>query len=268
MQMWFSEYHTVNVKLDVRIEEQLLQVADFSKVIVNAMSYEDLYVFKTSLLRAMKSGKHFLFRTAAAFVQVMGGIEERSLLTAKELVEEGGRRGGLLVIGSHVNRTTEQLNELMTLEGVIPVPFYSGLVGRAGEFEAEQARVQERIEEELEAGHTVAVYTERRLLVPDSDNPEDALRLSLLISDAVTGFVKKLKVRPRFIIAKGGITSSEVGVKGLGVKKAYVAGQILPGIPVWKTGAESKFPGLPYVIFPGNVGEKDSLKKIVSDLMK
>lgn len=267
-QQCYIELETLRNRDYDRIEEQLLQVVDFTKVIVNAMSYDDLYVFKTSLLRAMRSGKHFLFRTAAAFVQVMGGIEDRSLLTAEELVEEDDRRGGLIVIGSHVNKTTEQLNELMTLEEVIPVPFYSGLVGRAGEFEVEQARVQERIEEELEAGHTVAVYTERRLLVPDSDDPEDALRLSLLISDAVTGFVKKLKVRPRFIIAKGGITSSEVGVKGLGVQKAYVAGQIMPGIPVWKTGAESKFPGLPYVIFPGNVGEKDSLKRIVSDLMK
>lgn len=267
-QQCYIELETLRNRDYDRIEEQLLQVVDFTKVIVNAMSYDDLYVFKTSLLRAMRSGKHFLFRTAAAFVQVMGGIEDRSLLTADELVGQDNRHGGLIVVGSHVRKTTEQLKELLTLEEVIPVPFYSGLVGRSGEFEAEQARVQARMEEELEAGHTVAVYTERRLLVPDSDDPEDALRLSLLISDAVTGFVKKLKVRPRFIIAKGGITSSEVGVKGLGVKKAFVAGQVLPGIPVWKTGAESKFPGLPYVIFPGNVGDKDSLKMIVSDLIK
>ncbi|MDW7658738.1 MAG: nucleotide-binding domain containing protein, partial [Bacillota bacterium] len=70
-------------------------------------------------------------------------------------------------------------------------------------------------------------------------------------------------VRPAFIIAKGGITSSDVGTKALHVKKAVVMGQIKPGIPVWMTGSESKFPGMPLVIFPGNVGEEDTLKEIV-----
>lgn len=48
---------------------------------------------------------------------------------------------------------------------------------------------------------------------------------------------------------KGGITSSDVGTKALAVKKANVLGQIKPGIPVWQTGEESKFPLTPYVIF-------------------
>ena len=51
------------------------------------------------------------------------------------------------------------------------------------------------------------------------------------------------------MVAKGGITSSDVGVKALRVKCAKVLGQIRPGIPVWQTGAESLFPGTPYIIF-------------------
>ena len=80
-------------------------------------------------------------------------------------------------------------------------------------------------------------------------------------------FRSELNTRPSFIIAKGGITSSDVGTKALRVKKATVMGQIKPGIPVWQTGAESKFPGLPYIIFPGNVGEIHTLKEIVELLM-
>lgn len=68
-------------------------------------------------------------------------------------------------------------------------------------------------------------------------------------------------------MAKGGITSSDIGTKGLTVQKAMVMGQIKPGIPVWMTGVESKFPGLPYVIFPGNVGTKTTLKEAVEVLM-
>ena len=79
--------------------------------------------------------------------------------------------------------------------------------------------------------------------------------------------MKELEIRPRFIIAKGGITSSEVGTKGLKVKRAKVMGQILPGIPVWQTGPESRFPGLPYIIFPGNVGDVQTLKEIVEELL-
>lgn len=72
---------------------------------------------------------------------------------------------------------------------------------------------------------------------------------------------------PGFVVAKGGITSSDVGTKALKVKKATVLGQVRPGIPVWRTGAESRFPGIPYVIFPGNVGEAETLKETVEILM-
>ena len=44
-------------------------------------------------------------------------------------------------------------------------------------------------------------------------------------------------------------------------------GQIKPGVPVWMTGSESKFPGLPYIIFPGNVGTNETLKDVVERLM-
>ena len=40
MQMWFSQYHTVNVKLDVRIQEQLFSgQSDYQKIDV-FKSYE------------------------------------------------------------------------------------------------------------------------------------------------------------------------------------------------------------------------------------
>jgi uncharacterized protein YgbK (DUF1537 family) len=38
-------------------------------------------------------------------------------------------------------------------------------------------------------------------------------------------------------------------------------GQILPGVPVWRLGPGSRFPGAPYVVFPGNVGGKNALTR-------
>lgn len=43
-------------------------------------------------------------------------------------------------------------------------------------------------------------------------------------------------------------------------------GQIRPGIPVWQIGAESAFPKMPYVIFPGNTGSVEDLRLAVEIL--
>jgi uncharacterized protein YgbK (DUF1537 family) len=66
------------------------------------------------------------------------------------------------------------------------------------------------------------------------------------------------------LVAKGGSTSSNVATKGLDVRKALVLGQIIPGVPVWQLGAESRFPGMVYVFFTGNVGDENALADAVS----
>ena len=62
----------------------------------------------------------------------------------------------------------------------------------------------------------------------EHDSPEEALVRSVRISDAVQSLVGGLKVTPGFVVAKGGITSSDVGTKALQVKNATVLGQIPP----------------------------------------
>lgn len=93
------------------------------------------------------------------------------------------------------------------------------------------------------------------------------MNLSNTISDALVDVIAKLEALPSFIVSKGGVTSSDVGKKGLGITRARVIGQILPGIPVWKTGSDSKFPGMSYIVFPGNVGDDNSLLHVVEMLM-
>jgi uncharacterized protein YgbK (DUF1537 family) len=43
-------------------------------------------------------------------------------------------------------------------------------------------------------------------------------------------------------------------------------GQITHGVPVWRLGHESKFPDLPYVVFPGNVGTEQTLAEVATAL--
>lgn len=164
-------------------------------------------------------------------------------------------------------KTTAQLEELKGLAQLVFLEMNSDLVLTPGALEKETDRLLALEEELIPQGKTVCVFTKRTLLKVENDSPEQALVRSVQISRALRRLVGELQAAPVFVVAKGGITSSDVGVKALKVKRATVSGQIQPGIPVWQTGPESRFPGIPYIIFPGNVGERDTLKKVVETLM-
>ena len=254
--------------LDVQgIKVKLMTAKDMAKIIVNAVSYADLKVFCAALVLAMKEGKHYMARTAAAFTKVMGRISDQPLL-GREQLEGDTRNGGIVLIGSHVKKTTDQLNCLKELDGQADfMEFQVNTVFVENGLEKEVERTVKEAEKKILSGRTVVIYTSRQLLAPENMTPEEKLQISVKISNAVTGIIGKLSVKPKFIIAKGGITSSDVGTKALHVKKARVMGQVKKGIPVWMTGEESKFPGMPYIIFPGNVGEISTLKEIVEELI-
>ena len=255
--------------LDIEtITKQLLAVHDFNKVVVNAVDYVDVKIFSIALIKALKSGKNFMYRTAAAFTKVIGGISDKQLLTRKELIKDESHNGGLIIVGSHVKKTTEQLNELKKCSFLESIELNCHLVFEPRKFEVEVNRVINSCESLISSGKSVVVYTSRERIDLGINKQEEELKLSIKISDAVTSIVQRLNVRPNYIIAKGGITSSDIGIKGLKVQRATVAGQIKPGIPVWTTGSESKFPGMSYVIFPGNVGTSTTLKEAVEILNK
>jgi uncharacterized protein YgbK (DUF1537 family) len=252
-----------------RLTGLLLGVRNFGKVVVNALDYADIKVFCAAFCAALDRGKRFIFRSAAAVPKVLGGIGDRPLLGREELLgpdmpeNRDNRRGGLILVGSHVKKTTRQLELLLERRDIEGLEFNPHTVLEEPGFRNEIDRVQGLCERNLAAGKTVAVFTSRKRFDLNSGSGEDELRVSLKIAAAVTGFVANLREKPKFILAKGGITSSEIGTKALGVKKALVLGQVLPGIPVWLTGKESRFPNTPYIIFPGNVGEEESLRRIV-----
>jgi len=253
-----------NMELE-KIENLLMSAENFGKIIVNAAHYTDLKIFCIALYRAMGKGRNFIFRSAAGLVKIMGGISDKPLLTRDEMVSSGG--AGMIVVGSHTAKTTAQLKQLLTLPGTEGIAFNSNLVLDDAAFEKEIQRVVSLSEELIRSGKTPVCYTARKLLTVADDSPEAALLRSVRISEGVKALVERLSVRPAFIIAKGGITSSDVGIKALAVKRAHVLGQIRPGVPVWRTGEESKFPGLAYVIFPGNVGQDETLKEAAQILI-
>ncbi len=250
------------------ISKKLQSINEFSKCIVNATSYRDLMVFSIALIDAMSNGKNFVFRTGAGFTKVIGAISDKPLLEKSELIENGNTNGGIIIVGSHMKKTTAQFESLKNIDGAEFIEFNSHLVLQEGEIEKEALWVSEKTNEAIKNKKFVVVFTKRERVDANTGNKEDDLRMSTKISESLVSVISNLKDKPSFIIAKGGITSSDVGVVGLGVKKALVLGQVAAGVPVWLTGIESKFPNMPYIIFPGNVGTEDTLKNIVEMLIK
>jgi uncharacterized protein YgbK (DUF1537 family) len=167
--------------------------------------------------------------------------------------------GGLIIVGSHVPKTTAQLNHLLenfpnitAIELNVPDLLNST-------FDAQRTALD--IQTALSSGKTVVLFTSR-----DRIDGEDNLVISRTVSQALVSIVRSIKIRPKFLIAKGGITSSDIATDALGVKQAMVLGQILLGVPVWTIGNETRHPGLAYIIFPGNVGGDDALTQAYQKL--
>jgi len=251
-----------------KIANQLLSAHSFNKIIVNAIACIDVKVFAMALCKALSLGRRFLFRSAGSLCKVIGGVKSRDLLLKKDLVLPGNTNGGIVIIGSHVKKTTLQFEELKNCKYPLEfIEFHAARVLEEGGLEDETKQVIAKAEEFITQGKSVVVYTSRELVKLNTEDKDEILQASVAISNALVAVVGDMTVKPNFIIAKGGITSSDVGTKALRVKRARVMGQIKPGIPVWMTGEESKFPYMPYVIFPGNVGEITTLREAVEVLM-
>lgn len=237
---------------------KLLGLQRGAVAIVNCAAPADAEFFALATLRAEKTGARYLFRTAAQFVSAHLGLEPRPLLTAADLrVPQSG--GALIVIGSHVPKTTEQLTHLLDRTDIARVELAVDSLRAETIVDAAQ-----QVNNRLRAGQDVALFTSRRL-VTGADAAE-SLRIGQRVSAALVEIVSRLATSPRLIVAKGGITSSDLATKALGVRRALVRGQILPGIPVWHLGSESRFPGINYVVFPGNVGGPEALMQVVQTL--
>lgn len=220
-------------------------------IVVDSLCDEDLEVFVLGLIEAEEEGKRFLYRTAASFVKIRGGIEEKDLI-----IPEKGEKG-LIIVGSYVKMTTIQLMKLLKSSNIENIEIKIKEV--INDSKNYLKNITLKTDEILKSKKSIVIYTEREYFKKEKLSH---LRIGQKISNFLSSLIKNLKEKPDFIIAKGGITSHLLAQKGLDVKKVKVLGQILPGVPLWELGEESKYAKLPYVVFPGNVGDENSLLEI------
>ncbi|HWQ12195.1 MAG TPA: four-carbon acid sugar kinase family protein [Roseiflexaceae bacterium] len=245
-----------------RVAARLRAVPPGGVCIANAASERDLAVIALGVLALEDEGRPLMLRTAASFVAARLGLRRRPPLTAAELALPPG--GGLVVAGSYVPSTTAQLEVLLAQPGVAGVELDVAALCDPARRAESVAAAAARAREVLDTGADVALYTSRALL--SSPAPEESLAIGRSVSEGLVAAVAAIGRRPRYLLAKGGITSSDVATAALGVRRAEVLGQIIPGVPVWRLGPESRLPGLAYIVFPGNVGGPRALADVVGAL--
>jgi uncharacterized protein YgbK (DUF1537 family) len=108
---------------------------------------------------------------------------------------------------------------------------------------------------------TVLLYTTRA-----KQDTADFLAAGASVMAGLCDVVAGMDQRPGFVIAKGGITSIALARSALRCTEAEVLGQIVEGVPVWRLGPGSRWSDVPYVVFPGNVGDDASLLRVVETL--
>jgi uncharacterized protein YgbK (DUF1537 family) len=252
-----------------RVREVLASAAGGAWVVVNATEYSDLETVARAVLDAESEGQSFLFRTGPSFVRALSGLGSKPPLRGAEIWGAGrGAIGpGLVVVGSHVGQTSRQVAALRAraattdIELDVPAVLAGGPDAAAAPVVAATAR---RVTAAL--GHSdVLLYTSRAVVTaPDAAG---SLTIARTVSAALSRIVRDaLAARPAWVIAKGGITSHDVMLHGLGIHRAEVTGQLFPGtISVFRPlDAAPEAVGMPYVVFAGNVGDDGTLAQVVA----
>ncbi|XP_059453549.1 uncharacterized protein LOC132184080 isoform X2 [Corylus avellana] len=236
-----------------------------STCIVNAASERDMAVFAAGMIKAELKGKRFLCRTAASFVSTRIGIIPQAPILPKDLGINKERNGGLIVVGSYVPKTTKQVEELKLQCGqslrTIEVSVDKLAMSSLEERKEEISRAAEIADCFLGAQKDTLILTSRVLIT--GKTPSESLEINFKVSSALVEIVSRITTKPRYILAKGGITSSDLATKALEAKCAKIVGQALAGVPLWMLGPESRHPGVPYIVFPGNVGDSKALAELV-----
>ena len=246
---------------DVRgdASSRLLALSGNRCCVVDAETQADLDTFAGHLKDAAARGKRFLFRSAASLLTALARLPAQPVAAEDMGGYVRGGRPGAVIVGSHVQKTTAQLQRLLAEHGTVALEvdvdriqqdrstLLDSLLARAAEAHAK--------------GLTPVIYTSRQ----ERQFPDQATRLAF--GEAVSAFlmdvVRGLPPSLGFLVSKGGITSNDVLSDGLALRTARVLGQVLPGCSVVRCPPEHlRYPDLPVVIFPGNVGDDAALATV------
>ena len=240
-------------------QESLRKLANNHCVAVDAESQADLDRFATDVLTVAAEGKRFLFRSAASLLTSLANLGDQPIAAEDMAQYTRTDKPGVVLVGSHVKKTTQQLKQLLKEPDVVGIEVEVAKLRDNPHLKDElQQKILMEVKQVHSNGKTPVIYTSREELT--FENVQKRLDFGESVSSLLMDIVKGLPEDISFLISKGGITSNDVLSTGLNLRSARLLGQILPGCSLVKTGsAHPLFPDLPVVLFPGNVGDDKGL---------
>lgn len=242
-----------------QIEQRLLKLNNNQCVVVDGLVQADYDLLASAILDATAAGKRFLFRSAASLLTSLAQLGEQPTSAENMSSYRATEQPGVVIVGSHVKKTTQQLSQLLKQDSVVGIEVdVKVLRDRPQEKNKILESTLAQVNQAYTAGTTAVVYTSREEL--SFADVQQRLQFGVTVSSLLMDVVRGLPESISFLISKGGITSNDVLSVGLNLTTARLLGQILPGCSLIRTEANHpQFPNLPVVLFPGNVGDADSL---------
>ena len=266
-----------------RVLEILSQLSNGQPVVVDTAADADQQVVVLALLRAEAAGKNFLYRIGPSFVRARSGQRPTPPANAQRLRQisalqpadtedtRPATKHGLIAVGSHVPLTTRQLDRLRSTGKIIELELDVRMLlddtARAKHVD-DIAGQAARLLQGNERDSDVVIRTSRTLVT--GTDAVHSLSIARTVSAALVNTVRAIvdQIRPAFVLAKGGITSSDTATAGLGIRRAWCRGTMLPGIiSLWEP-VDGIAQGIPYIVFAGNVGDDNALAAVVDTLRR
>ncbi|MBR8829647.1 MAG: hypothetical protein N5P05_001403 [Chroococcopsis gigantea SAG 12.99] len=243
-------------------KERLLGLHDNQCAVVDAQKQSDLDTFAGDLISAATLGKRFLLRSAASILTSLAQLGKQPLAPEEMARYKPTDKKGAAIVGSHVKKTSEQLQELLKEPDVVGIELNVSQLRDHPQQKAQLlAETLQRIEQVHRDDKTPVIYTSRQEL--QFDSVDTRLEFGMGVSSLLMDIVRGLPHDIAFLISKGGITSNDVLSDGLNLQAVRLMGQILPGCSMVRTESDHPlFANLPVVLFPGNVGDSTGLATV------
>jgi uncharacterized protein YgbK (DUF1537 family) len=257
------------VLADIRagVYDRLMALTQNQCCVVDAVTQADMDQFAADVLMAAAAGKKFLFRSAASLLTALAQLPPQPIAPAAMATYVRHGKPGAVIVGSHVQKTTEQLAQLLQAPGTVGIEIDVAQLREDPPHDVPAAAavllasVWQRVTAAHQAGQTAVVYTSRQEL--SFADVQARLDFGEAVSGLLMDVIRHLPEDLGFLISKGGITSNDTLSNGLALQTADLLGQVIPGVSMVKTpGDHPQFANLPVVLFPGNVGDQTALAMV------
>ena len=225
----------------------------------------------SEVTRELIKNKKFLFRTAASFLKAIsntkvikkGNFYYSQLRLRNKL---NNFLPGLIIIGSHTEISTKQLNKLLELDAFEAIEldvekFYKIHASKDKETKIIKLKnfFLEAIRKTIKNSFIPVIFTSRKEKV--LENNYDQMDFYNSLSFFIAEIVADIKHEIGYLISKGGITSNTILNSSFDADYVYLEGQICSGISLVKVKLINNN-YLPVITFPGNLGDDYSLKDV------